>query len=889
MGADYSPDASLIGLQWPLGEASSWTGQSLAKAITQRFALDSPSTAADDPTLAVWVYCANAAGAGRYGVEVATSAERSAYAEPITIRLDGLVASGGWSVVGAGSILDAIDDAVGVPDDDDTYILAASETTLLGQSTAADLAPIDGERVLAIEIEARCLSDQVGARVQAALRLNGVDYRGPGSTVSIEEWTTYSTRFVYNPQGLSSWPDNDALELELGGEHSWGVKVGAGVRVTQVIARIYYGPETRLGGYQTSYVFAPGWNEIAYPALLDDAQDYYLTISPIVVDGANYATFPILTPAPDATHEATEQTIEADNTIDSADGTELGGTLGFVIAKQDSAEGSVYHSVAVASGDNISNAVYAGRDETQILVGESLTVDAVLARVLAPAGTPTDDLTIRLESGPASAPVAEAEAVIPAGSVARAPANISAALDASTALVVAAPYRLVATSDTEAGKPYRVARARTDTITIPASLIGSPAYEDAFDWTAVGDSNREFCVDDPPGQPDDDQTYIVDDQPTALQAGMNCLEDALNAVTGRAIAAVDVVWRAGSGFPANRVTGWLSIGGDQYESRDVSDATPNLVQVSTAWNTYRFRWPTNPDTGVAWTPADIIDFDGNGASSWGVENVVAGTDIFITQMYLQVRFADEDLADDLTYGGLDAAEADDALADLVLMAGERPDAPTGLTATWDIDAYAVDLTWSSIGSLSYALRRDCAGTWRDVDGDVAGGSFTDYTSPLSADLTYGLFAVSASGLESAPATVAVSTPARLDAIGTNEGETAQKLVVVSWPIEFESGRDEQITPSLTSVGHLSTRSPVIRADQGEVVVELWPDVTDETDEGAQFWALDELRRQYGRLWLRVHNDRYCAPMIVHEVAREIDTQHRIRARLKVSGLERWPC
>lgn len=888
MGVDFAPDASLLGMQWALDEPTSWVGQSLASAITQKFRLDSPSSGSLDPTLAAWIYCSDAPGSGRYGIEITTDPDRTADATPLVVFLDTLTVSASWTP-NTGTILEAIDDPEATPDDDVSYVstpTGGSAIYLTGQSASATLDVLDGKRILAVEIEMRARSNKLGARIQAALTLNDVNFRGPAHTVNIEDFTTYTTRFVYNPQGLSSWPDNDVRNFRNGGTHSWGVYADPNIEVTQLLMRVFYGDDARLGAYQTSYVFSPGWNEIAYPALLDDGQDYYLTISPLVVDGANYAVLPLLQPAPDDTHEATSLVIAADNTIDASDGTALGGCLGFIVQKRDTAEGQVYHSAAVAGGDPATNVIDANTSQTQELVGESLTVDTVLARVLAPRGEPSAPLTIRLESGPASAPVPEAEATIAPARVTSGVSSVSAALDTPVTLVASDPYRLVAESTAGQARPYRLARARTDEITIPETLIGSASYDISADFDTNGAATVIDCIDDALGAPDDDTTYAQAVVAGAyLQVGPDGGE--LSAVTGRTIASLDFVFRAGSGQRANVVRGYLDLPGGTFYSDGVTDAVPQVVKLATAWNTYRFRFPTNPDTGVAWTDSEIEDFDGSGSSSIGIEVVAPG--VLVTQAYLQVNFADNDLAEALTYGGLDAYADGDDWADFALAVGDRPDAPTGLVGSWDSDAYAVNLSWTSIGSLSYVLRRDCNGTWRDVDGTISGGTFTDYTAPLDTDVDYGLFAVSPSGLESEPAEVTVTTTARLDAIGSNDEGVALKCVVVSWPFSLTSGRIETVTPGLSVSQHFATLDGVIQPDAGEIVVEFWQDATGTTDENAQFWTFDELRRTQTRLWLRLRNNRYCAPVVITGVAREFDTQHRIRARMTISGLERWSC
>jgi hypothetical protein len=150
-------------------------------------------------------------------------------------------------------------------------------------------------------------------------------------------------------------------------------------------------------------------------------------------------------------------------------------------------------------------------------------------------------------------------------------------------------------------------------------------------YTASGAASVWEAVDDPVGTPDDDTTYGVKADGNSLHE----LTFAAFAIDASAVNFLQVLFRARL-LTGDALTGRaiLRVGGNAYTT---TAPTNNLTD---AYDDYTHDYLTNPDTGLAWTEADIEGSGSNPLQEYGVRNqsTGAGEEIRLTQCYATVDY-----------------------------------------------------------------------------------------------------------------------------------------------------------------------------------------------------------------------------------------------------------
>ena len=168
--------------------------------------------------------------------------------------------------------------------------------------------------------------------------------------------------------------------------------------------------------------------------------------------------------------------------------------------------------------------------------------------------------------------------------------------------------------------------------------VACPDFEDTVpttdgavtNWSASSGTDKFAMVDDPVGTPDDTSTYIYKNDTGVMQGFYNLpavqadcpITSVIVKFRGRYTNYVDGVYCRGN----------IRVNGTSYGG---SDRT-----MTDAYADYMNTWTTNPNTGLAWTEADI---EGTGAAPlqyWGVESrgMAAGETVEVTQCYIEVNY-----------------------------------------------------------------------------------------------------------------------------------------------------------------------------------------------------------------------------------------------------------
>jgi hypothetical protein len=156
---------------------------------------------------------------------------------------------------------------------------------------------------------------------------------------------------------------------------------------------------------------------------------------------------------------------------------------------------------------------------------------------------------------------------------------------------------------------------------------GNSAVSNA--WTAGTGGNKWDEVDDPAGVPDDETTYMFN--ANANQSQLFTFTPF--AISPSAIASVSVVVRSRKETSTSYNTrARLLVNGTAY--------IINLSGETTSYATQTLTWTTNPNTGIAWTEADVEGTGANPLQEFGVSSIGqgAGETIRVTQCYIVVDY-----------------------------------------------------------------------------------------------------------------------------------------------------------------------------------------------------------------------------------------------------------
>ncbi len=153
-------------------------------------------------------------------------------------------------------------------------------------------------------------------------------------------------------------------------------------------------------------------------------------------------------------------------------------------------------------------------------------------------------------------------------------------------------------------------------------------------WTPTGCNNSMAyqCVDDPIGSPNNGTDYIRDNNSSGREATFGF--PAFTVPAGSAIAYVRVtaVEIANSGSNTT-IQAALRVGSG---GQNGSLYTATAQTLSQTWATYFTDWTTNPQTGAAWTVADV---NGTGSNPLRGMGVYSGSgDESVTQVYVTVAY-----------------------------------------------------------------------------------------------------------------------------------------------------------------------------------------------------------------------------------------------------------
>lgn len=771
-----------IGLTWPVDALKSWPAARMGEALSQEFSPGGANT-----WHALYLYAERVFGSPVYAIEVATTKvpqnETSGTADPTA---DDTVTS--WTETGAASVWEAVAD-----DDDTSYVANPTTGANLDLLLRSNSGPaVSSKRIAYIEVEIRARAVVPGARFRAALKLNDVNYYGSWNSAPLDDWETLTTRWSYNPQGPSQWPWGDALAL-ISDSFAFGLGSEPGIEVARIRLRIGYADNNRLGTYATSWEPAEGWNRVVYD-LVTTTDPHYLTITPVVVDPANYAVFPLI--APEELTEAVLAERSATGLLTSVEAPQ-GASMPFVAFHATGADAQPYRGGSIRTANDLGDSLVAGAAaEYQIIDGDGSEVGGLALMVAAPTGTPTADLQIDLYDTVLLVNVATAS--ISPDSLTRSPSQLFAYFDAPVTLIASREYHLIfsaVAASTE--KPYRVLRLDGfDQGPVYETLAALPAATVSNNgWTLSSGTDPHLLVDDGIGEPDETASFLQSDGggfgSVWLQAGTGAFDDA----AGRTIDFVSVVARAGAGGTQGL---YLGVAVDTWTDHD------GPIEVSTAFNMFESTWPQNGLTTAAWTPSDLTEFEDGGNSAFGIASPDAG--MIVTQCYMVVTFSDgSDLAAVLGAAGYESTDpgaADKDNSDLAVVLDARPPAPENLVAFANHDSGSVTLSWESPAGLdtgsfaSYEIYRDIAGTFHPVAGGSVGSApgFTDYTLPLNVETDFIVRTKYDSGLESEDAEVSTTVKARWCHLATNATPEDNIWFHANLPMSLERANNLEAFP-----------------------------------------------------------------------------------------------
>lgn len=129
-------------------------------------------------------------------------------------------------------------------------------------------------------------------------------------------------------------------------------------------------------------------------------------------------------------------------------------------------------------------------------------------------------------------------------------------------------------------------------------------------WTSSVPGNKWEDVDEGVATPDDDTTYIFKQD----SAGTQRWTFTAFAITSSAVASVAVVHRTKrSAAGAVSTDGRITVNATEYNSAD--------TVLTTSYADITDTWATNPDTGAAWTEADVEGIGANPLQNFAVRGI----------------------------------------------------------------------------------------------------------------------------------------------------------------------------------------------------------------------------------------------------------------------------
>ena len=146
-----------------------------------------------------------------------------------------------WNALGGGSKFSEVDDPIGSPDDDTTYVFAT--TNNLAQRFSFAAFAINSISVDKVRVTYRHKKTTGFVSTAAQIKVNGVAYTGTGRNRSA--WTTDIQDWLTNPNTGAAWLEADvegtgANPLQEFGVNGASVDAGEEARCTQVYATVTF-------------------------------------------------------------------------------------------------------------------------------------------------------------------------------------------------------------------------------------------------------------------------------------------------------------------------------------------------------------------------------------------------------------------------------------------------------------------------------------------------------------------------------------------------------------------------------------------------------------------------------------------------------------------------
>jgi hypothetical protein len=161
-------------------------------------------------------------------------------------------ATSNWTALGGGTKFSEVDDPIGTPDDDTTYI-SKDDSSGAQDFTFAAFAITNGSTINSVQLIARCRERDADDVLQLTgrLQVNSTDYAATSQNVADgATYGDYTFTWATNPNTAVAWTEADvegtsAAPLQEFGVNVASIAAGEGIRCTQVFARVDY---TAAGG-----------------------------------------------------------------------------------------------------------------------------------------------------------------------------------------------------------------------------------------------------------------------------------------------------------------------------------------------------------------------------------------------------------------------------------------------------------------------------------------------------------------------------------------------------------------------------------------------------------------------------------------------------------------
>jgi hypothetical protein len=146
---------------------------------------------------------------------------------------------------------------------------------------------------------------------------------------------------------------------------------------------------------------------------------------------------------------------------------------------------------------------------------------------------------------------------------------------------------------------------------------------DHVGFTVAGAGNAYLALKDPVGSPDDDTTYVWTTTANAYLVILMAIPAGIlivNSVT------VNVRVRAVTVGQGPQTSPYIKLGGNKF-------ASPSSTALTTSYQDIAYAWATNPNTGLAWQPADLY---AAGGISGGILDQAQTDETRMTQAYITI-------------------------------------------------------------------------------------------------------------------------------------------------------------------------------------------------------------------------------------------------------------